>query len=100
MPDPTSPQSIPQALANIALANQIFNVNLQQQNAIAHQQAMSQIEIVALGKCVQALLDADTSDIEAIEAMTARIIKMFDQLQAKSEERLAARQKQIDALLK
>ena len=100
MTDPTSPQSVPEALANITLANQIFNVNLQQQDAIAHRQAISQIEIVALGKCVQALLEADISDIEAIEAMTARIIKMFEQLQAKSEERLAARQKQIDALLK
>ena len=82
----------------IVLTNKIFHANLAQQNAIAHQQAIAQIELVALAKCTQALLDADTSDPKAIEQMSARIIEMFEHIQAKSDERLVANQKRMDEL--
>ncbi len=83
----------------ITLTNKIFHANLAQQNTIAHQQAIAQIELVALAKCTQALLNADTSDTKIIEQMSARILEMFEQIQAKSDERLAANQKRMDELL-
>ncbi len=83
----------------LTLTNKIFNANLAQQNALRHQQMIAQIELVALAKCVQVLLDADTSEPQAIESLSARIVDIFDQLQSKADERLAASQKQMNELL-
>ncbi|WP_170113051.1 RebB family R body protein [Ahniella affigens] len=45
----------PAILANLALANLITNTNLSQQNAIATQQAMNELQISVTGKVVQML---------------------------------------------
>lgn len=50
----------PAILANMALANQILNNNLQQQIAISQQQAISQISMAALSKCI-AIITGDSS---------------------------------------
>jgi hypothetical protein len=42
----------PAILANLALANQILNNNMQQQLAISQQQAMNQLTMATLAKCV------------------------------------------------
>ncbi|GHH57387.1 MULTISPECIES: FAD-binding monooxygenase [Gammaproteobacteria] len=42
----------PAVLANLALAQQIFNQNLQQQISLSQQQAMNQVQMAAAAKCV------------------------------------------------
>lgn len=59
----------PAILANMALANQILNQNLQQQNMIAQQQAMNQIIMATMAKCV-ALITGNDDDPD--KAKTAR----------------------------
>ncbi len=49
----------PAILANLALANQILNNNLQQQMIISTQQAMSQILMATMAKCVTSIIDGD-----------------------------------------
>jgi hypothetical protein len=51
-------------LANLALANQIANINLAQQNALSNQQAMNQLAQSVLGNAVN--LVADLSPMEAV----------------------------------
>jgi hypothetical protein len=89
----------PAILANLALANQIFNANLAQQKAILNQQVIFQIELAALAKCIQVLLAANLSEPQAIEQLTARILEMFDQFHSKVEERLVASQNQMNDLM-
>lgn len=47
----------PAILANLALANQILNNNLQQQMLISNQQAMNQITMATMAKCVTLIVD-------------------------------------------
>ena len=89
----------PAILANLALADQIFNVNLAQQNALMNQQMIFQIELAALAKCVQVLLASDLKEPRAVEQLTARVLEMFEQFHSKAEERLAASQSQMNELL-
>jgi len=89
----------PAILANLALADQIFNANLAQQNAIVNQQVIFQIELAALAKCVQVLLASDLSEPQAVEQLTERMLKMFDQFHSKAEGRLAASRNQMNDLL-
>lgn len=89
----------PAILANLALANQIFNINLAQQNALANQQMVFQIELAALAKCVQVILDSELSEPQAVEKLTARMLEMFDQFHSKAEERLADSRNRMDELL-
>jgi hypothetical protein len=90
----------PAILANLALANEIFNMNLAQQSAIVNQQMMFQLELAALAKCIQVLLTANVSEPHAIENLTARILEMFDQFHSKTEERLVASQTKMNELMK
>lgn len=58
MPKPdTPPAEIPAVLANLALANQILNNNLQQQIIIANQHAMNQIMMAVTAKSVSLILN-------------------------------------------
>lgn len=60
----------PAVLANLALANQIFNQNLQQQMAIANQQAINLVTTAAVAKCVSLLASGnDRSDPAALAAV-------------------------------
>lgn len=58
----------PAILANMALANQILNNNLQQQMQIANQQAMNQIVMATMSKCVAMITggDGDSPDVKQI----------------------------------
>lgn len=51
----------PAILANLALANQILNNNLQQQMLITNQQAMNQIAMATMAKCVTLIVSDDQS---------------------------------------
>jgi hypothetical protein len=52
----------PAILANLALANQILNNNLQQQMFISNQQAMNQIVMATMAKCVTLIVGDDGKD--------------------------------------
>jgi hypothetical protein len=49
----------PAILANLALANQIANANLAQQYALANQQALFQVQLALLAKCVEVIARID-----------------------------------------
>ena len=75
----------PAILANLALAQQIFNQNMQQQIALSQQQAMNQVQMAATAKCV-ALIDQSDSckNQTAIDQMVKdieKIIKDMDLMQ-------------------
>lgn len=57
----------PAMLANTFLANLVQNQNLLQQNAVAAQQALNQIELAVIGKSVNTVLDLSPAEAEAIE---------------------------------
>ena len=52
----------PAILANLALANQILNTNLQQQMVISNQQAMNQIVMATMARCVTLIVGDDGKD--------------------------------------
>ncbi|HYP26388.1 MAG TPA: R body protein [Blastocatellia bacterium] len=54
-------------LSNLAYSNLITNVNLAQQNAVSHQQAMNQLQITVTAKVVN--LIANLSPLEAAAAV-------------------------------
>ncbi len=55
----------PAILANLALANQILNNNLQQQMLISNQQAMNQITMATMAKCVTLIVGGDGKEASA-----------------------------------
>jgi len=58
----------PAILANLALANQILNQNLQHQTQIAQQQAFNQIAMATTAKCVSLITDKN-SDVDTAKMM-------------------------------
>lgn len=71
----------PAILANLALSQQIFNQNLQQQNAVSHQQALNQIKLAVVAKYIAMIDSIGWSDDAAIEKMGADIEKLVQQLE-------------------
>lgn len=71
----------PAILSNLALANQIANCNLAQQNAISNQQAMFQLQMATLSKCVEVILGAGPPSSESVQQMQA-LQKFFAQVMA------------------
>ncbi|UPG95832.1 FAD-binding monooxygenase [Luteibacter aegosomatissinici] len=76
----------PAILANLALAQQIFNQNMQQQISLSQQQAMNQVQMAAAAKCVamietaggcknQASIDQMGKDIEKITQEMGKLFK-------------------------
>lgn len=66
----------PAVLANLALANQIANLNLAQQQALSAHQAMTQLSMATVAKCVEIITQIDASApgaSEHMKAMTALI---------------------------
>ena len=60
----------PAILANLALANQILNNNLQQQLIISQQQAMNQITLATVAKCVSLITSGtDAADLAVAKTM-------------------------------
>lgn len=86
----------PAVLANLALANEIFNACLAQQDAIVNQQIIFQVKLAAMAKCIQVLMAVNVADPQAVERIADHVTEMFDQLQAKVEERLASGQSQLE----
>lgn len=54
-------------LANLALANRIMNANLAQQNAVAIQQAMYQLNMAAVAKSIKLISAIDPTAPNAVE---------------------------------
>ena len=95
----TSVGEQPAILANLALANQIFNTCLAQQDAIVNQQIITTVKLAALAKCLQIILAVNASDPKAVELIKETIIELFDQLHGKVEERIAAGQSEMEEKL-
>ena len=71
----------PAILANLALAQQIFNQNMRQQVAISHQQAMNQIKLAVVAKCVAMIDAAGNSDSATIDKVGTDIEKMVQKME-------------------
>lgn len=67
----------PAILANLALANQILNNNLQQQMLISNQQAMNQITMATMAKCVSLIVGGE-GDPQTLKDMMDLIKNMQD----------------------
>lgn len=52
----------PANLSNLAYANQVFNTNLQQQMMINQQQAMNQVIMAAMAKCVSMITTSGANE--------------------------------------
>ena len=76
----------PAILANLALANQIANTNLAQQNAISNQQAMFQLELTIVSKCVELIANINPTSTNAANQLAAfqKVMEMFSQLSKSS----------------
>lgn len=74
----------PAVLANLALAQQIFNQNLQQQIALSQQQAMNQVHMATAARAVTLIEQAGQGGCKsqgAIEQMAADIDRILTKLQ-------------------
>lgn len=68
----------PAILANLALAQQIFNQNMQQQIGLSQQQAMNQVQMAATAKCVTMIENAGgCKNQDAIEKMAMDLEKII-----------------------
>ncbi|CAM3473090.1 FAD-binding monooxygenase [Paracidovorax anthurii] len=65
----------PAILANLALAQQIFNQNMQQQIALSQQQAMNQVQMAATAKSI-AMID-NCKNQGAIDQMVKDVEKLI-----------------------
>lgn len=74
----------PAILANLALAQQIFNQNMQQQISLSQQQAMNQVQMAAAAKCVTMIEKADgcknQGTIDNMVKEMEKIIREMDQM--------------------
>ncbi|BBL71920.1 hypothetical protein [Methylogaea oryzae] len=61
----------PAVLANLALAQEIFNRNMQQQIALSQQQALNLIQLAVVAKCVAII---DKLDVSADPAGTQQLV--------------------------
>lgn len=86
----------PAILANLALANQIFNINLAQQNANTNQQVMNQVMMAALAKCVETIMSVDSKDPQAIEKVKDIVKEFFDLLHTQTTENIRTQQELFD----
>ena len=71
----------PAILANLALSNQILNNNMQQQMMIAQQQAMNQITMATLSKCISLITQSESAspdETQKLEDMLENLKKQFD----------------------
>ena len=81
----------PAILANLALANQIANENLAQQNAIANQQAMFCLQMATVAKCVEVIANIDPSGPNAAQrlALMQQLLEMMKRMQATNAAQVA-----------
>lgn len=76
----------PAILANLALAQQIFNQNMQQQIALSQQQAMNQVQMAAAAKCVTMI---EKSDSKQGEISMEKILKDIQEFMKVIQEQAA-----------
>jgi hypothetical protein len=67
----------PAILANLALAQQIFNQNMQQQISLSQQQAMNQVQMAATAKCVAMIDSAGCKNQSSIDQMGKDLEKLL-----------------------
>ncbi|MEM9216678.1 MAG: FAD-binding monooxygenase [Cyanobacteria bacterium P01_F01_bin.150] len=76
----------PAILSNLALANEIANVNLSQQNALSNQQAMFQLQYATIAKCVEIITSIDpnsekaNSQIEVYKGLMNQLMSIMGQM--------------------
>jgi hypothetical protein len=71
----------PAILANLALAQQIFNLNMQQQIALSQQQAVNQVTMAAAASCVAMITKGGGGgDSDKALAAMQEIGKLFGQI--------------------
>lgn len=68
-------------LANLALAQQIFNQNMQQQISLSHQQAMNQIKLAVVAKCVEMIDSVGSINPTSIEKVGTEVEKIVQQME-------------------
>ncbi|MBV6812421.1 FAD-binding monooxygenase [Xanthomonas campestris pv. passiflorae] len=78
----------PAVLANLALAQQIFNQNMQQQISLSQQQAMNQVQMAAAAKCV-AMIErtSECKNQQSIDQMVKDIEKLIKDMGAIQTQR-------------
>lgn len=87
----------PAILANLALGNQILNNNLIQQNLISNQQAMNQILLATMAKCVDLIFAVDTKDSQKSMEDIKHIVKEFhDLINTQTAENIRAQQEMLE----
>jgi hypothetical protein len=72
----------PAILANLSLAQQVFNQNMQQQLMLGQQQAMNILRLAAVAKCVSMIESTACDSPEAIEKITANVQKILKAMDA------------------
>ncbi|HEX7340255.1 MAG TPA: FAD-binding monooxygenase [Rhodanobacteraceae bacterium] len=78
----------PAVLANLALAQQIFNQNMQQQISLGQQQAMNQVQMAAAAKCVSMIENAGKcANTDAINKMTRDIEDIIKKMNAMGNDK-------------
>ncbi len=70
----------PAILANLALAQQVFNQNMQQQISLGQQQAMNLVRLAVVAKCVAIIDGADGNSQAMIEKLGIDIEKLFQDM--------------------
>ncbi len=75
----------PAILSNLALANQIFATNLQQQLAISQVQALNLIALAAVAKCVSLITREGGAAGEISEAMR-EVLKVIGEMRELSQK--------------
>jgi hypothetical protein len=73
----------PAILSNLALANQILNNNMQQQMMLSQQQAMNQLTMATLAKCVFLITKSGTGnpdESQEIKNSVAALKELLDAL--------------------
>jgi hypothetical protein len=85
----------PAILANLALANQIANTNLAQQNVIQNQQAMFNLQLATVAKCVELIAMINPSSPNATEQLQSyrSLMEMFNEQFSKMGGNAGAQQK-------
>jgi len=69
----------PAILANLALANEIANTNIAQQNALNNQQALFQLQMATVAKCVEIIMGINPDKPNAAEQIET-YKKLMDQM--------------------
>jgi len=70
----------PAILANLALANQIFATHLQQQNAIALQQALNQLSLAVVVRCAKLILTVNRDNAAEVKPVLDGLLGVLERL--------------------